>query len=76
MKTQLANTQVKILSEESHFEDISNLLARGYVRNENSTIVKLLFDKGSINLHMFSPVMLDRVICNANGCLINRRIAL
>ena len=46
------------------------MLARRYLRNAYVAIVQSLFDEVLINLYMFSSIMLDWVISNADSCLI------
>uniref|UniRef100_A0A9I9EIL7 Uncharacterized protein n=1 Tax=Cucumis melo TaxID=3656 RepID=A0A9I9EIL7_CUCME len=67
---QLANTKVEVWSEKPFAEEISNLSARRDVRNAFAPTVKSFFDEISININMFSSIMLNWVVSNTNSSFI------
>ena len=74
-EAQLANAKVEVWSEKPFGKNISNLLTRRDVRNAYAPIVKFFFDKMSINLNMFSSIMLNRVVSNTNsGFIITEKL--
>ena len=74
-EAQLANAEVEVWSEKSFGKNISNLLTRRDVRNAYAPTVKFFFDKMSVNLNMFSSIMLNWVVSNTNsGFIITKKL--